>query len=255
MLIQWPDRFYHTSFDTLDKVSPKMLHLSGSIAASFAYFVAVAGAREARWLAAELLAQSKAELLRLMGRRMEAVLAAEDERGVQKTAAKLAREGRFMAGGQGQALRGIQRLAPLEFGNEERELRQFSERELARAQELIGRETKAKLDGKIAKEPEEWEERAAGLVPVRRHRGPPAQIRPYLRKLPQEDRDVWFKLGKEFKGKSPILPTLALYWTDGRRNLAEVIDLVELESGARAGEQLVKHFELLEKMGLVELRE
>ncbi len=227
-----------------------MLHLSGSIAASFAYFVAVAGAREARWLAAELLAQSKAELLRLIGRRVEAALAADDERGVQKTAAKLAREGKFMAGRQWQSLGEIRRLAPLGLGDEERELRQFSERELARAQELIARETKVKLKGE-----DQREERAAGLVPVRLYRGPLVQIRPYLRKLPEKDRETWFRLGKGFKDRSAILPTLALYWADGKRTLAEIIDLVELESDEQVGEQLVKHFELLEKMGLVELRE
>ena len=33
MLIQWPDRYYHTSEDTLDKVDPAMLARIGSLAA------------------------------------------------------------------------------------------------------------------------------------------------------------------------------------------------------------------------------
>ncbi len=250
MLIQWPDRFYHTSSDTLDKVSPKMLHLSGSIAASFAYFVAVAGAREARWLAAELVAQFKAELLELIQGRLGAVIAAEDEQQVQRIASKLAGEGKYLLGRRVQALGEVLRLASLDLAGEERELTQFTERELGRASEFIACETKVKLKGEAQRK-----ERAAGLVPVRRYRGPLAQIRPYLRKLPEEDRETWFRLGKEFKDRSPILPTLALYWADGKRTLAEIIDLVELESGQRAEEFLVKHFELLEKMGLVELRE
>lgn len=73
--------------------------------------------------------------------------------------------------------------------------------------------------------------------------------------LPVEDREAWFRLRQEHKEKASILPTLALYWADGKRTLQEIIELVELDHGERAGELLVKHFELLEKMGLIELRE
>ena len=43
MIIQWPDKFYHTSADTLEKVDPVSLARSGSLAAAYAYFVAQAG--------------------------------------------------------------------------------------------------------------------------------------------------------------------------------------------------------------------
>lgn len=252
MLIQWPDRFYHTDADTLDKVSPKMLHLAGSIAASFAYSVAVAGAREARWLAAELIAQFKSELLRLGQRRLEEALAADDEKQVRQIAAKLAREGEYLAGRGVETLESLIRLAPLELAPERRELAGFAARELGRAKELIARETKVKL-GEV-EEPKPRAEQAKA-IPVRRYRGPLAQLRPYLRELSVEDREAWHSLRKEYKEKASILPTLALYWADGRRTLAEIIELVELESGERAGDLLIEHFELLEKMGLVELRE
>ncbi len=50
MLIHWPDRFYHTSEDTPDKVSPDSLARSGALAATYAYWLATAGAAEAEWL-------------------------------------------------------------------------------------------------------------------------------------------------------------------------------------------------------------
>ncbi|MFQ6117610.1 MAG: DUF4910 domain-containing protein, partial [Candidatus Bipolaricaulia bacterium] len=130
MLIQWPDRFYHTSLDTLDKVSPKMLQVVGSLAASSAYFVATAGGREARWLAAELLAQLKSELLRLFQQRLEEALAADDEEQVRRIAAKLAREGEYMAGQGAKTLASLKRLAPLELAVEQRDLADFAAREL-----------------------------------------------------------------------------------------------------------------------------
>ena len=48
MLIQWPDRFYHTTADTLEKVSPQSLARSTALAATYAYFVAERR-RRARW--------------------------------------------------------------------------------------------------------------------------------------------------------------------------------------------------------------
>ena len=253
MLIQWPDRFYHTSLDTLDKVSPRMLQIAGNIAASFAYFVATAGGREARWLAQELMAQSKAKLLRLLGRRLEEALTAPSGKEVRRIAARLAQEVEYLTGWEIKALKSLTRLAPLELAPEQREVSDFALRELGRTEEFIAREAKVKLDREV-KEEQEPRSKRAKLIPVRRYRGPLAQVRPYLRKLTEKDRDAWFRLRKEHKERASILPALALYWADGKRSLGEIIDLVELESGERAGELLVKHFELLQKMELIELR-
>ncbi|MGQ9477448.1 MAG: DUF4910 domain-containing protein [Candidatus Bipolaricaulia bacterium] len=254
MLIQWPDRFYHTSLDTPDKVSPKMLHLAGSLAACSAYFVAHAGEREARWLAAEVVAQAKAELLKLAQGRLGEALAADDEDAVRRAAERLVQGGRYLADRGAKALESALRLAPFDLSDERRELLEFAEHELARARELISRQTRVRLTARPKGEAklEPWEEQAEKLVPRRRYRGPIAQIQPYLRKLSWEEREAWHRLRKDFKDKPGILPTLALYWADGRRSLAEIIDLVELESSERAGEWLVRHFELLEKMGLIE---
>jgi aminopeptidase YwaD len=255
MLIQWPDRFYHTSLDTVDKVSPKMLALAANLAACSAYFVANAGEREALWLAQEVVVQAKAALLKLIQERLGAALTADDEREVRRLALRLAREGEYLADREAKALDSILRLAPLDLSDERGELSEFAGHELARARELIARETRVKLTkgAKREPEPEPWAERAGRLVPMRRYRGPLAQIQPYLRKLPWEDREAWHRLRKDFKDKPGILPILALYWADGKRTLAEIIELVELESGEQAGEWLVRHFELLEKMGLIVL--
>ena len=51
MIIQWPDKFYHTSADTLEKVDPVSLARSGSLAAAFAYFVAQAGEVQTTYMA------------------------------------------------------------------------------------------------------------------------------------------------------------------------------------------------------------
>ena len=50
MINDWPDKFYHTSADTPDKVSPAALARSGALAALYAYWLAVAGPADAAWL-------------------------------------------------------------------------------------------------------------------------------------------------------------------------------------------------------------
>jgi len=47
---------------------------------------------------------------------------------------------------------------------------------------------------------------------------------------------------------------VALYWTDGTRTLAEILDLTELETQVRDPEGLVQYFELLARLELIELR-
>ncbi len=50
MLIQWPDRYYHSNYDTPDRCDPESLALAVRAAATYAAFVAGAGAEELDWL-------------------------------------------------------------------------------------------------------------------------------------------------------------------------------------------------------------
>jgi hypothetical protein len=50
MLIQWPDRYYHTDLDTPDRCDPASLALAVRSAATYAGFIAGAGAAECHWL-------------------------------------------------------------------------------------------------------------------------------------------------------------------------------------------------------------
>ena len=52
-------------------------------------------------------------------------------------------------------------------------------------------------------------------------------------------------------GAWATVPTLALYWCDGKRNLAEVIQLTKLEAGPTSFD-FVGYFRFLERHGYVE---
>ncbi|MHA1211979.1 MAG: DUF4910 domain-containing protein, partial [Candidatus Heimdallarchaeota archaeon] len=62
MFIQWPDRYYHTSEDTIEKVSPEMLHLVGSLTAAYCYFIANAEIPEILWMAHEVGTKGRGRL-------------------------------------------------------------------------------------------------------------------------------------------------------------------------------------------------
>ena len=56
MLIQWPDRYYHTSEDTIDKVDPEMLAVAGILTATYLYTAATATAADAAYVAGQAAA-------------------------------------------------------------------------------------------------------------------------------------------------------------------------------------------------------
>jgi hypothetical protein len=47
---------------------------------------------------------------------------------------------------------------------------------------------------------------------------------------------------------------VALYWADGQRTLAEILDLTELETGVRDAEGLAAYFKLLARLELIGVR-
>jgi len=62
MLLQWPDMFYHTSMDTIDKVSPDSLKRVGWITTVAALTLANAGVEEAFFLANETCSRGTARI-------------------------------------------------------------------------------------------------------------------------------------------------------------------------------------------------
>ena len=68
--------------------------------------------------------------------------------------------------------------------------------------------------------------------------------------LPLDDLAVHQREGQP-SGAWADTPVKALYWCDGRRTLAEVIKLTQLEVGS-SNFDLLKYFRFLEKNGYVE---
>jgi aminopeptidase YwaD len=240
LLIQWPDRFYHTTADTLDKVSPQSLQRATALAATYAYFVANAGANEVAWLARELNYRFEVRLARKL---QSAVTAAQGHAAPEGPAWE--RRVAFRLDRQEAALESLRKLDPgFDSTPWRMGARAIAEGAWARARDVLEHwqvaqaETLADADGQ--------------LVPTRRYRGP-VSLRPYLRRLPAEEREAAQAMLRAHSEFCDLPADVALYWADGKRTLAEILDLTELETGVRDAVGLLAYFQLLARLELIKL--
>jgi len=276
MLIQWPDRFYHTSADTPDRTDPKSLARSGALAAAYAYWLAAAEVDEAAELGYQMVARFKAGLVREAQAAVAEAMQAEDSDQLAEVLGQLDRRLAYRLNRQKAALRTLERLAPLEYlvMDMQSELDRTAEREMAWAQgamdvawtgfSALGKKRRKREPGEAVEPPQPQgvvrastpaEQEAAELVPVRQVRGP-VPLQDYLWKLDPVDSAAYRALLATRKGASPgTLTILALYWADGTRTVLQIADLVELEAGNRDVELLVAYFKLLDKLGFVTLQQ
>jgi aminopeptidase YwaD len=275
MIIQWPDKFYHTSEDTIDKVDPDMLRRVALLTGTYAFFIANAGFEEAVWLANESLARFKRTIALSVQRktselldRLRTVDKSKAER--RKTAGKAVRYlGQYIGHLASREIESIKALSRLVEGSRRTEflavisaknsqINSIAEQEYRNAIETLrhllhgAQEVEAILRIKVR--PSELERKAMQIVPKRKLPGP-INMRFLIGKLESKDREeLRIIVRKMIEQQEGILPVLALYWTDGKRTLKAISDLVYMETGKEALKELLFFFNLLEKTKLVEIR-
>lgn len=256
ILIQWPDRFYHTSADTPDRTDPQSLARSGSLAAAYAYWLATAGLEEATWLGYEMMARFKTRLVQVAQAAVNELLSLSTAEEMAESISRLDRRLSYLLDRHRAALRTLERLAPVECLVTElhKEAQRVAEQELAWVKNALDlHAVGSKLETLPSPHPKtlsEEEQRAAALVPLRRVRGP-ISLRDHLHRLERQEREAWHSLLKARKGHTPdTLTSLALYWANGSRSVLEIVELVELETGVRDVELLLAYFRILQKLGL-----
>jgi len=262
MLIQWPDRFYHTSADTPDRTDPNSLRRSGTLAAAYAYWLATAGDADTAWLGQEMTARFKVRLVQTAQQAVTVASALDDTQGLAKALADLDRRIAFLLDRQKAALGTLERLAPVGCLIEElaAEAEQAARHELSCAKKALdlhsaglGLVALPDLPSRGQDDLSDQERQAAERVPVRLVRGP-IPLGNHLGRLKAEDREQWRRLVKaRTGGMYYTLTELALYWADGKRSVLEIADLVEMEGGGRDVELLLAYFELLAKLEFVRL--
>jgi aminopeptidase YwaD len=221
MLIQWPDRFYHSSHDTPDRCDPRSLALAARSAAAYAGFLAGAGDPEIEWLTGLVARRARARLL-------EAADTAEPGRAIES-----------------ERLRGTTALASLaRLGVDRDRLR--SERRALDA--FCLREGLTRHDEVLRPEMAPGGER----VPVRRI-GAPLEYQRHLLPawpgLPREQREAFRRFESGVPGGGGVLE-LAWAACDGTRTLDDIARLVWLESGHHDPDVIERFFSWTERLGL-----
>ncbi|HUV94741.1 MAG TPA: DUF4910 domain-containing protein, partial [Anaerolineae bacterium] len=195
MINQWPDKFYHTSTDTLDKVDPAMLARAGSVATAYAYFLAHAGPEEAAWLAEEVLSRFKTSVLETL---RDAVTHADEPQGPQRGSRTVARRVHFLLQRNERALGSVRRLADADAAPWQQQARRFAAHEVARMEKRISEpESDAPHD--------RWEQEAATLVPKRLCPGP-IDLKNFINRMNDEEHETWWRVYKDSPDATYVYP-------------------------------------------------
>lgn len=254
MVIQWPDRFYHTSEDTPDHVSPDSLARSGALTVAYAWWLACAGEDEMRWLANLMVARHASRVAHDALRVIEAIrevdagehaalwhgyLGGDElrEAAMLRALAQLtllAPDGRELV----QSL--SERVAALSADH-----RALAETALASSQSS-GIPPSQRPEGPAPGEP-------ASLVPRRTTRGP-IDAAMCLQATAPERLPEFRSLADEMQPGFFDLAALLQYWADGRRTVAGAAECVALESGRQCHpSQALRYYRLLEATGYLVL--
>jgi hypothetical protein len=256
MLIHWPDRFYHTSEDTPEKVSPDSLARSGALAATYAYWLAAAGRGEAEWLGHLMVSRFGSWASRAAAEVVEVVRGARSD--IERATAwrRYERLNGFRAERMAAALADLARLDAGAASH----VPVWRERVMQRAAtEALWATTT--LDGLVhpGPAPEEapdaaaWQTEAASLVPCRNGPGPIDVAMCLQADHPELLPRLWAlseALGPGAHDYEPVLQ----YWSNGSHTVAEIGEMAWLELGRPADEHTVAYFKLLAEAGLIELR-
>ncbi|HBR10099.1 TPA: hypothetical protein DD712_02440 [Candidatus Acetothermia bacterium] len=257
--LHWPDKFYHSSADTVDKIDPTELSKVGQLVAHIAQ--AVTSAEEAE-VSLFVYNSFQRGLARLGESARETVwalhqitdsqkIALEMDKGVatlnyraeieKKTVASVAR-----LGGDDQRISAM--ISDCQTKLEEKSAL-LQTALLAKGRELAGEDTGASA---ITRSPSEIE--AAQLIPIRKWTGPLNGIGFITAKLGWK-RVAWLR---KLMTKDLSLRTItdhAAMWVDGKRNLLEIARRVTLSTGISVEvETLIRYFRHLAEVEVIELR-
>jgi len=222
---------HHNSEDTPDRVDPRSLRDISVIDAAFLYFIANAGEPEALYLAQLAESRGYDQIAKRTATLLDRTAAATDS----------ADQIRYAVDRESQAIGSVQRLVPEArrdaiapaLNAAVARLEAFGAQQRARVQQAVGKAV-------VATHAQQPNPDAARII-VRRKR---------FGTLPLDDlpHDQWEGYPS---GAWAAVPTIALYWCDGHRNLAEVIRLTQLELGPSKFD-FVGYFRFLERHGYVE---
>ncbi len=240
MLIQWPDRFYHTSADTPDKISPDTLRSIALTAATVAYACA-SGDEETLMSIAEVVGRGlRKTVIDRMAKFPESD--APIWVNLEYQAGVLLEYGRKVLGGLGKLLprsKSLQRLIRSQVKAYAKCVRE--EADISRLPKIAGR---------IRKHACERMKDQADIV-VKRLIPGPVYPEAALRRTTRRRRSQYHRWQRR-EPKVDLMWVLSLFWADGNRSVADVARLTAAELGETNPDLIRLCFEISADAGLVE---
>lgn len=226
---------HHNSHDTPATLDPKSLRDMMVMNAAYTYFIASAGPTEKRWMAEVALTRGYNQIAASAEKMLDQIAVAENA----QVLSRLLYQGReliaYSLDRESQSVR-----SAWDLKNGLADLALFSQQQTARLERAIQDRASTLGAGSITAAAPVRNVEAEKIVVRRKRMGTIT-----LDDLPQDQRERY--PAASFWG----VPVSALYWCDGKRNLAEVIRLSELEMGPQQFD-FVGYFKFLEKHGYVE---
>jgi aminopeptidase YwaD len=268
MLLQWPDLYYHTSLDTIDKVSVDSLKRVGWIATVGVLTMANAGVEEALLLAAETATRGMSRIEDEEREAVQELIEKKDDKNFKGKPDELAKELEntklrheskleHIVWREQQAVKSVTRLgesADLKaFMNEYcKDIENLGKKEIARLEKALNFAAKAsKLTISVAAR-KDRHAKLKKLVPRRLFKG--TLSFDAIRKGLGEEEFEWYReieeKDKEFDKKAFEI----LNFMNGKRSLREILKAVSAEYSDTDPEHALRFLRDLEKMGFVALR-
>jgi hypothetical protein len=226
---------HHNSGDVPETVDPKSMRDMMVMNAAYAYFLAAAGPAEKRWMAELALTRGFNQMAWASEKLLDQIALGKNADSLGRLLHNSRERMEYLLDRESQAVR-----SAWDYKDGIAELESFSRLQKSRLERAIqGQASSLGLTQVSAVIPQRNPE-AGGIVVRRKKMGNIT-----LDNLPREKREGF--PAASFWG----VPTAALYWCDGKRNLDEVIRLTELEMGPQQFD-FVGYFKFLEKNGYVE---
>jgi len=266
-IIHWPDLYYHTSQDTIDKVSAEELKRVVMMTSTYAYFLANAGYEECLWLANQVATEAKRRIFGTAQDELSKIMG-EDDRSkkperIVKALEEMEERISYMLNRETGALWSITKIVPKKekkmfkayLRHLETEINRLAKKELEQKRQAVQIYSKAKDYGEpsVFKKPtmNKHEKMAAEMVPRRIYRGPISEDLA----LEKMTEDEWVAHRKMMLKKKKFWSTLdlAVYWADGVKSLLEISRLVKQETGKVDLEFLIDYLKVISKYGLMKV--
>jgi hypothetical protein len=222
MLIQWPDRYYHSSSDTPEKTDPRSLAHAARCAATYAAVIAGAVGERAEDLLTLTARGARIRLLESLGAGEPGRAVARERLRGDRSLASLSRLG----------------VAESRIESERRAFAAFADSETGPAMP-----------------PPTFVHPLAAETPRRRVEAPlhyQRHLLPGWSALPRAEREDWRRLELDTPD-GELVADLGWAACDGRRTLAEIATLVWLETGHLAIDLLAASFGHASRLGLAEI--